>query len=675
LLAGLAVATAGCAATSPSSSLPPAMKDDPVAVAICDSLPKVVSSVRTCRPGNTKKALCSGRGLRGERTCNANGTGWSPTNCIAGGVPVNQFATYLIVTRPELQNAVGFQGIVSAIVRDGFVVGSVAVEDLVQAFPAPTVSESIRLGLQHLKHNEMPDFKYVLLVGKPEPGLDTNRPFLNSGVEMPLWYLETPPGTGTMDWVREESIPSALPYSHLEGDWPDEFGQRFWTPDMFRADVHVGLLPATGQVWCNSAAECLTDLQVYAEKRASWDPGTSFTLSLFDGLKCAGENWDITADDDVHDGVTRVSRNHACQGGERGDMGPLAVADGADAMLYADHGNQFGVGGAYQFGMTTEFPGIVYGHSCLTGAPDLSGMSLGEYQMFNRNGAVSFTGFGRVEWGGYPEPFSAAFKSGRRTVGEVMDGFREDMTRYFSDRKMVRNMASMFVYGDPAVALYDKPTVSVRTLASRPSADGGIEACVEVKAEPSQSVTLKVGGIEVGSAETGRNGAATVAVTVPSEVTADREAISVAECDPSKETCLAAGLNPLAATGLLCSPLLTSADGSLALSVGSSEKVTGKGLAYEVSVLAYGCVEGNQSACYLDSWSLARRRHVVSVQPTPEVAVGENLLAAFDFDGLGLGENEIVGAVEVRLLNSVGNSIAECHPPLDLDTAEDLDLL
>jgi hypothetical protein len=652
---------------------------------ICDNLPVVAGRpVTECDPGERVKALCLGTGLTGYRECNSGGTGWSRAHCDSGGTGINQEANVLLVTRPVTRCAAGFWPLVGSVSALGYSVVSVDVEDFMAAFPAATIQESIRDGLAHVKLVEMPNLAHVLLVGKPGVGRTENSPWFWSDVEVPLWILAAPPGTSNLDWPTEDIVPSTAPYKHPSW-WPSDFGGRFRTTEWAKAEFHVGVLSVDGSTTCDEdGSNCRSDLQIYADKLAAWDPGDTFVESQFDGGACAGQKWPITDDNGVHAGVSKVVKVHSCQDGEGGDMGPLATADGADFLFYAWHGGADGSSdpNGYTYNASTEFGGIVMGHSCTTGAPDILETSLGEAQTMSPKGAIVYVGYPRVLASGLTNPMSRAFTAGRWTVGEAIDGMIYDQTGDLVDhRHAVKDMSGLMIYGFTGLPLVKSlPVKFVRTLASRPNADGTVDVCVEVNAGAANAeAKLVVGETDVASLVTDGNGWAALPVTVPSEASASGNVLSLSDCDPEEETCRVAGLAPEIAVTLQCGEITDTADGSLSVEVASSNGVTGQ-LSYEASAVYFDCLDGLRSSCYLDGWPWARHDRVVASVPTAKVhaegnQVPFNLDALADGGSQEPGENEIFRAIRIELKNAAGNPIGRCYVPMDGFLAENLDLL
>lgn len=649
---------------------------------ICAGQPEpYFANLVECDPGEVVSAFCAGSGLTGYRTCLSDGSSWSVATCPRGGSALNQGADYLVVTRPSVRATPGFPPLVVAVGagREPNAVATVDVDDLVLAFPAPSVPESIRAALGHFKGQELPRLEYVLLVGQVDSAkAGVNAPTLTQPWEVPLYYVAAPPGTAFLDLTTEASIPSLVPYSHVLGEFPNDFS-RFWPPEAFVADVHVGYLPVVGALVCDSIGTCRTDLQVYADKRAAWKPDGTFRESQFNGASCAGEQWwDVSSRNGRNEGVTRQIVSHSCQDGEQGNMGPLATADGSDYLLYAWHGSPGGssLAGGYTYDATTAFGGVVFAHSCLTGTPEpdaASGTSLGQAQLASPGGAIAYMGYSRVMAGMPVDPMADAIAAGRYTVGEALDGMREDVTRDLTTENEVKAMLSLFLYGDPALPLVAKPSRGVYTAASRTNADGSVDACVVAYGVGSEPSVINVGDREAATVEGGNTWGSYHVVRLTKEEIAAGTYVRLAACDPAVETCQVAEAEPNPSVRLECGEIVAEADGSVGLEVTSSLGMKGGGLAFEVATVAYECPEGRRSACYQDAWSTARREAVFARVFANEVVPDANHVSFYLAPPAG--EDELFRAIVVRLRNPLGDVVGQCTVPMsDLD-AEELGLL
>jgi hypothetical protein len=616
----------------------------------------------------------------GYRECNETGSKFDRTVCPNeySGI-LNQETSVLVVTRPALRATPGYNDMVRALGAFGYRTQTITAEDLMASFPAATIQESIKLGIAHA-YIELLGLKHVVEVGKSVPGRLENFSEFQESWEMPAYYIESPPGTANLDLVVENTVPSVAPFKNPFFDFSN-FGERFRTPEWAKVKVQVSRLPFDGSIEINGA----TDMQNFAAKLQNWDPGDTFVESQFDGGTCRGENWPIDEDNDLHAGVSHIINYHACDWTSELTTGALATADGADVFSFNEHGGPAGAGNL--FNGTTEFGGVVLGYSCTTGAPDILSESLAEDQLSSPTGAIAYVGYPRVLSTGFTSVPNLALVEGKFQLGEAVDSMVLKRVGDLDDHVHAdKDLSGLTVYGFAGLPLVKPPAKKVRTLASRVNQDGTVEAYVEVITPP-EEVVLKVGvtmkdGVDVRGVEVDRFTAATGgrylrAITLPSEVSAPRELISMGNCDPTTETCQVAGLEPELSTTLECGELGHMADGSLSVDVTSSVEVRGE-LSYEVTATYFNCPEGPRSDCYLAGFPWVRENHLLGTASTNRVWTDGNTVA-FTLESLeGVeepGEDEIFRAIRVELKNIHGNVLGRCYAPMDPYTAEELGLL
>ncbi len=680
--------TIACAPTSEGSDvIPPVVvptTPEVVAIDICSAAVAVSSpKARNCEPGAVVPAICQGAmdGSWGTRTCNVDGSGYDGAVCPEGYRNIAASTTRLLVARKLLVNDPGFFPLLYMRESSDFIFA----ETLVSLFPRASKPESIRAGLQYLWANELPGLKNVLLVGVPQMGTTENAKEFISNVDFPLYYVDVPPASAHDETETQAVLASRWAYGYLRGELPVQVGSRLWSPGSYRPDVHVGLIPARGDIVCDFddagmviGESCKTGLQRYVDSIRAFETRIDgqFVVSQFDGFACHGQDWDLE-DNDLFDGVTRNVRYHACEGGEKGDIGPMATADGADVAIVQWHGAPDGIndGAAYTLNAATEFNGIGVGESCSTGSPDQQPVSLGESLLMKENGMAAYVGFGRVaNSSSIADPFERAFVAGRYTLGEAVDGYVEDILAGLAGRVQIHDLVGLMLYGDPSMPIAPVPAKAVRTLASRVNADGSVDACVVATGRVHDGVALAVGDTEVGSATINEYGGSTVAVNIPSEASAPRNVIRMVECDPTVETCQVASLDPEPVATLDCGEVVAVGDFAYTLEMEASVDVVGSGLSLKADVVTSNCVDGVSSACYLDSYSMMLETQEVGRMDIDELRAGTNYLDV-DFSELDYAADEFFRGIRVQATNLVGNVIAECWVPMTQNRAEEMRLL
>ncbi|MDD5252019.1 MAG: C25 family cysteine peptidase [Patescibacteria group bacterium] len=703
-LTGLALAVTGCAVaaetSAPRENLEEATSD------ICAAVPSTnYPAAVKCEPGSVlQRMYCANGGLTGTRECLSDGAHLGPTVCPRGGQGVNGQTNYLIVTRSWLRNQPGFNSLVGAVARGlNYQISVVDAEELVWAFPQPTIPESIRAGLQHLKSNEMPGLRYVTLVGKPDPARrGQNVTWFTQQWEIPLWYHAPPPGTAVWDMTDEQMVPARLFYGYLRGPWPRDLGGRFWTPEIFIPDVHIGQLQVNGDpIACGDPNGCPTDLQMIAQKLSSWKPGSSFVESQFHGSQCAGEKWyDLSKENAALDGVAMTVDYHNCAGGETGDMAQFAKAAEADYLFFAYHGAPSGSGywdsrgnlAGYLYDAATPFPGMVFAYSCSTGSPDQSNTALGEAQLENPDGAVAFMGYDRILSGALVEPMARAFSAGRWTIGEAMDGMIWDLTHGLTWQSEVKAMVSLMGYMDPAMPIADPPRASVRSMASRTLPDGGMDACLYVSSKDATESSVLIGDRVVADVKLNAGATQALRVSFTADEVAAGSVAHLASCNPTAGPCQVSLPTPEPAVRLDCGKIEPNVDGSFSVDVTADFGKGGQGMSFEVVSVAFECPEGRRSDCYLQVRGSDRRERVIASMPVERLEPGVNRVTPFQIER-PTGQDELFRAMLVRLRSGAGqpakkdaatgelkagtgNVLGECYVPFEDDLeVEELGLL
>jgi hypothetical protein len=661
------------------------VKPEPVIPGICDVTSWDIGAPGSvkCNPGETKPALCFGSGLTGTRTCIADGTGYSRATCARGGTPLNQEADFVMVTRWNIYYAPGFGELRDALgAMGGHTMAVVTADDLVSAFPAPTVPESIRAGLQFLKGSELPKLRFAIMVGKTDPyKRNTQAKYLSYSWELPLWYVPTPPRTDYGDGPNEEFIPTLAPYAYLSGPWSD-IADQFWTPEAFTPDLRVGYLPARGaNVSCTADGVCLTDLQVYANKLRAWKSGP-FKASQFHASQCAGEHWYDLADLNAQrSGVTETIVTHNCANGESGDAGELATADGSNYLFYAWHG---GAAGSWNYDETaktgyvmadvnTKFDGIQFAYSCSTAIPDNDGDILGEKLMFTPGAPIVYVGYDRTLMGDLVEPMAQAFVAGRWTLGEAVDGFKKDIIGNLRDRYEAKALMSLLIYGNPALTIAPGPSMVAMVLASRTRSDGDTDACVQARVPSGVTSGLLIGNRKLTDVSAGWWN---IPVVLTRDEVNSKSLLHLDACDPAKETCQAGQVQVQRDLPLHCGSLFPRPDGSYDLDVTAptgQEGSNDKSLVFRVSAVVMNCADGIRSDCFADVWPGNRSEVSLADVPVSKVVPGVNRIN-FQLD-LNLDKTHWFRALRVILDRPNSSPVGSCYVPMSQDDATDYHLL
>jgi hypothetical protein len=648
---------------------------------VCEDLPEAhdfaVSPRSACTPGTESAALCGS--VFGHRACNADGSGRSEAVCPEGTRGFDSRADTVIVTRAGLAEHPDFGALTDMV--DGSRAAVVTVEQLVAAFPAWTVQESVRAGLVHLYRQELPRLRSELFVGSVKWRGFGNVTMLDElgETDVPFFYLDMPEHTGDVEVEEERMFPSLLPYAYLAAPWPADFGGRFWRPDIFTGDVTAQYLDLEGLDACTAPGECQSDFAAQAEKVRLWQASRDdvATETKIDGARCVDGfgDWHIQDDDLAYDGVARETFVHDCADGEIiGDVGEAAQVDGSDFLYLPWHGNQHGTvmadGWFWLNDQSTTFSGVVYAHTCVTGAADLRPFSVGGALTASPFGPIVFAGYPRTLTTGHEDPLSRALVAGRYTAAALFDGFRYDMTRGLPYRAAVKDMAGLTVYGDPRAIVMTPPSKRVRTLASRKD-DGRRANCVDVSGgEPGGSVTLLVGGDELRTVELDRRGRARVEVTLPEDPTAD--IIHGDYCNARVEGCQVAGFRPELLTTLTCGGLLGTATAP-SVEIASTRRVTGE-LRLEAWVVTRECEEGPASDCFYNEFG-RRGERALGVRSVDAIEASQ-VLALDNPWALEFGDAEYLRAIVVRAKSvPTGDVVGECFVPLDLTVAEKHGLL
>jgi hypothetical protein len=619
-----------------------------------------------CIPGSRTPAICRG-GPMGYRVCNSEGSGRSPTACPGGGVPIGQDVDWVIITRPAVELSLNFWRVLNlrSFGRTGQAHSSAVLtaDELVAMFPAPTIPESIRAAERHLLANELPRLQYVMFVGDLPPDLPReNAAVFATDYDLPVSYVATPQGHASLDLADETVVPTWMYYEYLQGEWPSNFGGRFWTPEVGEPDVRVGALPFNGVVECSDADGtylCGNDLGNFADKVEAWESGAdhSFVRSRFDGAVCAGTNWGVQGTGAPY-GDAFVTYDHACEGGEAGDVGVFATADGADFAFVVDHGNPYGVGGigAYTLNGLTAFPGIVGAHACGTTAFDEAPSTMPEQLLSSADGPVAFIGYGRIAAvASLRDPVDRAFTAGRYTLGAMVDGMRRDALRDLPPRYMVKDAASLTLVGDPAMPLIPggRADTGIKVTGTGRDENGQPLVCVEAWGDPNTAYAVAAGNIIVGEVTTYPHGWA-MPTSLPVATAVRGSTLRLAACDPEIETCQLSELEPEPTVSLDGGRMWRSGQ-ELFVSVTPRLGVIGEQLSWRITVIRLECREGPVSDCVLDAWDSARRETVVLDEPIAAAAEPQEHVLSFQLPASG-GPGVYYRATRIELVSGATDS-------------------
>ena len=631
-----------------------------------------------CTPGETKLAWCNATDnrLSGTRTCGDDGTFWSRATC-PSGTPLYQGAGLLIVTRSSLISHPDFSRLAGAIAANGDLqYETVSVEGLMQAFPAPSVQESMRLGIQHLFSREFIGLRYVVFIGKPVP--EHRNQFigaLTTASEVPLWYDRTPPSTDHMDYALEEFYPTLKPFMVLRQAWEDDDGP-YWTPAV-TFDVQAGYLPLDGSPATCSDASCPSDFAAYAVKLDDWRQnraGKPFAESQFDGFRCAGQPWVWPSETSKLNGTTQTIAYHACENGESGNAWDIATSDGSKFYSYFWHGGATGSSlysatadtGYAMADVNARFPGPVFALSCSTGAPDEMSWSLGGRLLATVGGPIAYSGYSRVLiLSAVSLPTTWAVVKGRQTLGDVMYGYERDQLRRLTSRINARASGSFFLFGVPNITVVPPASKSVRALASRSNDDGTTDVCVEAQAPDGTKSELVVGGRKVKSLEFA-TGSQQLPVRMTAEESASGALIYLTDCDPTVESCRAASASALRDLPMQCSPLTARSDGTFDIDITTPiGQQGGEGsLALRVTAVTLTCEGGIRTGCFADNDGNARGQTVIETIPVEKMTAGTNRFN-LSFQGVVFPKGAQFRALSLALIGQAGSEIGECLVPMN----------
>lgn len=632
-------------------------------------------SQRTCEPYSTIPIICQDQitGVWGTRTCNSDGSGYSRASCPDNFRSFNPETNRLFVLNRTLSYDRGFYNLLYTGVDN--VNSYIYLKTITDLFPRETIPESIRAGLQHLWKNELHYLKNVLLIGKPRNDFPGNITELTYAEEMPLYYVDVPPSTASNDSIVETQLPTTWAYSYLRGDLPT-IGTRFWTPGSYHSDINVGLIPISGRkVSCeydefgNSILEtCKSDFEVFAEKLLNWKPDNKFIVSQMDGASCNGQNWGVTKNNYLYDGITRNIVHHDCSDGTSGQIGPIASADNADLMLYFWHGSPSGSSdpNGYIFNFQTKFGGIAVGESCSTAAPDVLPISLGEAQLSNPDGAIAYIGYSRIAYT-IKDPFERAFIAGRYTLGDVVNGNLDDMLDKLGYRVTVKDFIGTILYGDPSMIVAPTPKKKVVTKESKKDKDGNIYLTINVSGV--NHATVMSGGIELGTID---NNLTTL--KLEKDFVDTSGIISIKECDVTKETCQAAGFNPERVARFSCDNIIKTGDNNYVIELESNVNIESEDISIISNVITLNCEEGVSSNCYLDNWDGRSKNYEIGLETTDKIYQGTNYLD-INLESLEYCDYEYFRGIRIQAKSKAEDLIGECWVPMNLTLAENMNLL